>query len=408
MKQGTFVIKLTMFLLFAVVVIYFIGAAVRSFSHPYQTVLAYAYTLDDSAAADGWLIRTEQALTSPGGIVSCQMDEGDKAGKGQTVAVVYEDASSAERQQQLQTLSEQLEQLDYALQDDTTVAAGTTEDTQILSSMADLKQCAGGSWSSLYEDAQTYKCRVLRWEYTHTDDGQTAIWNATSQLEQQMTSLQSSSSSAVAVVAPVSGVFSGETDGYESVFTPAVLTDLSVSSLRALGSQSASPESNAFGKLVTDSTWYYAALMDEDAAARLTEGKKYTVRFDELADDLTLQAESVSETDGGKAVVVFSSTRDLSETIQLRKESSQVIFSTETGIRIPKNALRVLDDGTQGVYAISGAQAEFRPVTVLADGEDFYVVLPNPSSDTDKRILRTGDEILVSAVELYDGKVVVN
>ena len=58
---------------------------------------------------------------------------------------------------------------------------------------------------------------------------------------------------------------------------------------------------------------------------------------------------------------------------------------------------------TTGVYAVVAGQMEFKPVNILAEGSDFYVVQPAQESS---RALRSGDEIVVQGTELYDGKLV--
>ena len=44
---------------------------------------------------------------------------------------------------------------------------------------------------------------------------------------------------------------------------------------------------------------------------------------------------------------------------------------------------------------------EFKPVTILAEGSDFYVVQP---AQENSQALRSGDEIIVQGTDLYDGK----
>ena len=69
-----------------------------------------------------------------------------------------------------------------------------------------------------------------------------------------------------------------------------------------------------------------------------------------------------------------------------------------------------LEDGSveettvTGVYCVSGREAEFKPVNVLYQGEDYYLVEPvDPASATR---LRADDEIILNSKGLYDGKVI--
>ncbi|MPM50877.1 hypothetical protein SDC9_97623 [bioreactor metagenome] len=195
-------------------------------------------------------------------------------------------------------------------------------------------------------------------------------------------------------------------DGYESIFTPAALEQLTVTELKALAAKSPAGTDGAVGKLITSSRWYLAVLVDEAEAARLYEGLLVPVTFTRDYDgELSMRVEWVSKGENGQAAVVLSSSRGLSQLTLLRKQTVDLVFRRYEGLRVPKKALRVLEDGTTGVYAVAGASAEFRRVSVLTEGEDFYLLAPVQRTPKDP-VLRAGDEIIVAAAELYNGKVV--
>ena len=93
-----------------------------------------------------------------------------------------------------------------------------------------------------------------------------------------------------------------------------------------------------------------------------------------------------------------------------------MITNTLEGIRVPKEALRILtktkenEDGStsqiqiSGIYCIIGSEAWFKPVEILYNGEGFLLV--QSASQDEKLRLRPGDEVIISAQDLYDGKVV--
>ena len=174
------------------------------------------------------------------------------------------------------------------------------------------------------------------------------------------------------------------------------------------------------GKLVTDATWYLVGAMGEEEAGRLIEGRTVTVRFSrDWSGEVDMKVERVGETpENGRVTVVLSSDRYLSETTLLRKRTVELVFDSQTGIRVPTQAVRVeertvTDPETEeekqelvtGVYVLVGQQAEFKPVTILAQLEDFALVKSADGSDG-KKALRAGDEVILSSVELFDGKVI--
>ncbi len=408
MKQGTFITKLAMILLFAGVIAYLGAAMWRSLSDPFHTVIAYNYTLDDKAEATGWLVRQETVLPDGSGIVDLLPAEGEKLGAGQTVAVLYRDDAAMQRRQTIRTLQLELEQLEYSMRQGDDAAEASKLDTEIMGAMASIRSAAARQeYSGLDSQVLSLKSLVFRREYTRTGDADSDTASLIASVSSQLGALQSSAGQDTATItAGTSGVFSGCVDGYETVLTPNALSGLTVSALTSLTSVTPAPDENAVGKLITSSRWYFAALLPEDQAARLTVGGSVTMELiPELANEVDMRVDQISEPENGQVAVVVSSSQYLSDVTLLRKQTVDFVFSRSSGIRVPKKALHVQEDGTAGVYAIAGVSAEFRTVTVLAQGDDFYLLAP-PSNTDGKRALRAGDEVIVTAENLYDGKVV--
>ena len=61
---------------------------------------------------------------------------------------------------------------------------------------------------------------------------------------------------------------------------------------------------------------------------------------------------------------------------------------------------------TIGVYCVVGMEARFKPVEILYSGEGFALVKANQPADKETLRLRPGDEVILSARDLYNGKVV--
>ena len=51
-------------------------------------------------------------------------------------------------------------------------------------------------------------------------------------------------------------------------------------------------------------------------------------------------------------------------------------------------------------------EARFKPVEVLYNGSSFLLVRANAPADKEKLRLRPGDEVIITANDLYDGKVI--
>ena len=408
MKQGTLINRIVMLLLLAAVLVYLGVSAWRSFRDPYTLVLSYAYTVDDSLEATGFLVREERVLASPGGIVDLLPEEGEKVSRGETVALLYQNDSGLARKEELQSLTMEKEQLQYALERTQSGGDSSQLSQQVIDAIVALRSSVStGDLTQLEDETLLLKSLVYKRDFTFNggeEDGDAAA------------AIQSSSR----LTASQAGVFSGQTDGYESLLTPALLETITPGQLSQLDRQRPQPDAGAVGKLVTDATWYFVCAMGEEEAGRLIEGRTVTVRFSrDWSGEVDMKVERVGETpENGRVTVVLSSDRYLSETTLLRKQTVELVFDSQTGIRVPTQAVRVeertvTDPETEeekqelvtGVYVLVGQQAEFKPVTILAQLEDFALVKSADGSDG-KKALRAGDEVILSSVELFDGKVI--
>ena len=163
--------------------------------------------------------------------------------------------------------------------------------------------------------------------------------------------------------------------------------------------------------------WYFAAALPQEVADTLSEGSTVTMRFTgDFTQDVDMTVEQIGAPEEGECLVVFSSDRYLSQTTLLRQQTAELIFESWSGLRIPKEALRLekstyTDEDEEtgqeqestrlGVYALVGGRTEFKEVKVVTEGADYYVV---QAADNSSSALRAGDEVIVEGVGLYDGQ----
>lgn len=425
MKQGTLITKIVMLVLFLAVAAYLVFSALAGLNQPYAAALVYPYTADDQVEVTGYVVRQETLIPGQGGLVDVLLAEGEAVAKGETVAKVYADAAAMEREQQLESLRQEIQQLLY-VSGRGDLSAGTVElDAGIIEQITSLKAAvARGDLDSVAEDASELKSLVFRRDYTYNGDA--SLSELLSQRQQEYKSLQAQTAQTTGrVYAPAAGVFSSQTDGYESVLTPGMLDDLTPSGVDALAS-AAQPaaEGSSLGKVADSSRWYFVANAPEEEAARLrdTVTLRFSTGFDQ---DIEMTVERVSRPENGRVTVVLSSNRYLSQTILLRRQTADLIYSSGSGLRVPRSALyletrEITDEETgetrqvnvTGVYCVVGLRAEWKEVNVLWEEEDFYLVEPVLSDDPVKAAaeqpyaLQSGDQVITQGVGLYDGKVV--
>lgn len=423
MKQGAILNKIVMFLFFAAILLYMGGAAWRGLRDPYPTVQAYTYVVDDTVEATGYLVREELVLPGQGGIARLLPSEGEKIAAGTTVAVLYSDGEAMERSQRMEALAAEASQLREAIAMGES-GQGEQIGRRVTSSMVALRQAVeSGDFARLESQVGAFKSAVYQQaqRYGSGDDLAAALTATQSEIE---TLRAQTPQTGTRVAVPQSGIFSGQVDGYEDILTPAAMGEMTPSLLEALDSREVPEDKLALGKIITDSKWYFVFCASEEQARRLTVGRPVPVRFSrDWSGTVDMTVERLSLPENGKVAVVLSTRKFLSDTTLLRRQTVELVFDSQMGIRVPLGAVRV-EERTEtdketgetrtaqvsGVYVRVGSFAEFKPVTVLAQGEDYYMVRPvvpeNADPTQQKLSLRAGDSIIIASEEIWDGKVI--
>lgn len=409
----------------AAVFLYFIGSIAGYLLDPLTTAVAYNYHSEDSITVSGYLVRDEGVLADNPGLVYITRDEGERVSKGRSVAVVYHSQEALDQAEQLEDLRIQLEQLEYAQ----SVATGSQEalklDSSIMDSIYAIRQNMNSEqYTNAEKEAATLRTLILKRDYTYSGEGD--IEGQIESLTTQIRSLSSATrSGSTAVTVSRGGYYSSLVDGYETVLTPASLETMTPSILRDI--QPDATLTSSVGKMIYGNSWYYVTAMATEDAALMSEGSAVTLRFvSGLDQDVPMTVERISADDHGQTLVVLRADQYISVTTLLRDQNAQVIFRSYDGIRVPQESLRVWkrtvtdEDGNEsteslvGVYCRIGMEAQFKPVSVVYQGEDYYLVAANPSAkgsslsekQVDLYTLRAGDEVIVTAKDLYNGKVI--
>ena len=175
---------------------------------------------------------------------------------------------------------------------------------------------------------------------------------------------------------------------------------------------------NAVGKLISGSTWYYVTVVPTAQTESVREGQEVPVSFaSDFYDDLIMTVERIGEDENGSRLLVLSCDSYMQDATLLRQQSADVVFSSYAGLRVPKEAVRVMtksgiyqeapteaeEESYVGVFVLECSTASWKNIRILHDnGESYVVELDKSSTDN----LWPGDEIIVGAKNLYDGKVV--
>ncbi len=409
MKARSLSTRLIFVFLFLAVLAYFAVQGYRYFVDPQTTTLVYAYSGEDSIAVSGSFVRSEQVIDCAETLLVLERDEGERVPAGGTLATVYRSESALNDHRTLRTLTAQLEQLEHAR-----AAANDTEtalklDEEIRADIVALRGAlAGGSWSSAESVGSELKTTVLRREYAY--EGTEGLSERIASLRSEVAALSARLEGGTQTIrAPFAGTYSAVADGYEAVLTPEALETMTPAQYDAISPE---PVSSTVGRVIRGEEWFFVTVLSSADAARMREGQALLLRASTGVEfDLDVTVERIGREEGGRCLVVLRGGSHLAYVTLVRTQNAELILERYEGLRVPKNALRVDEDGGLGVYCRIGLRAYLKPVEIIWQDDEHCLVRPGRIDATRESTiqlytLRAGDEVIVSANELYDGKVI--
>lgn len=351
--------------------------------------------------ASGFVVREEELLYSQYGTTVLNCAEGAHVAANDTVATGYRSEDAKTRQTRIDELSGQIEQLQYAWSAVSSVYDQAALDADIAGDLAQLSRyLALRDMNSVSDLSPELKGLILRRTGSDSDSGSLQARISTLQAELETLEAQSAGDTS-AILAGKAGTFSAAVDGYESVLTPKRLMEMTVAEFESV--QPDETDANAIGRLVTSATWYYACVVPASELSGVEEGDRATLTFArDYYQPVTMRVARLGGNEAGSRLLVLSSDRALQNVTLLRQQSAEIVFTSYSGLRVPKSAVRV-ENGQTGVYILEGTLAKWKPITILHDTGESYVVTLDTSSTNN---LWPGDELIINAKNLYDGKVV--
>lgn len=398
MKRTDRLTNLIALLLFLALAAYIAAYAARALGGATVTAEALAADFDLSGVASGIVIREERVLTSGETYIDVTAAEGARVAAGATIATAVSSEQGLERANRMHALEREIGRVSSALQGMRSAEDLTTREASMTSAARALAAAVAR------HDAGTLDSASLNFEalLLGAEDGAVSAERLAA-LERELQSLKTSTSSDTqTLTAEVSGVFSAAVDGYEHLGS-ADLRDLTPSALEDMINNGRETVGGAYGKLISDYHWYFAAVMSAVDAANLRAGRTATLNFGRwYSADVHARVLSVSAAENGNAAVVFRCDTALADTLSMRAVSATVVFDSYSGIRVPAQAVRV-DEETEGafVWTVTAMQLERKNVEIIYAADDFVIV----RRASDPGALREGNTVVISGDDLYEGKI---
>ncbi len=377
-----------------------------------KTTTAVRITVDDSFTAQGWFFRDEvlaDGISSE--TVKHIVHSGEKVQKDAALAVVYTDASALEASQKIEVLNDEIALLTSAMQSATNSSDAAKLDQQITAKILSVSSKAqSGIVTGIDSETAGLRNLCLRRSAGNLDG--TALSAQLSALTTERDALNKQLvGRSTTIASPASGFFSEIVDGFEGQLTAKAVDSLTIDEFKALNQQDAkSTKSEQLGKVVRDFRWYFVTAVSIDELNGIKIGANLRLRFPQVDDDIVVTVHDIRKEKDEKVALLILRGMDITpELVTMRCQSAEIIRASYTGIRVPKAAVKIQinqknDDQQQGVYILPDSMSRFKPIDVLYEGDDYYVVRQGDTGTNTGLVV--GDTIIVNARGLEDMKVI--
>lgn len=410
MNKASKFIKFVLFGALAVFILVFIAYQLYSAIYsPYQTETVTQLNHENKLEVSGIFVRNEETIEAShnGYIVHYLYSDGQKIGAGGTVAELYASESDVLNYEKIKELNHRLEILNESQDQSSVLVTNADQITnQINNKMEELSKAVYNKDVELIADCKD-DLQILLNRRNIINEKETDFNDYIKQIKNELETRKRNIKNALkSVKAKKNGNFVISADGFENTLNPQKLSSISVSDVEGLilNSNPSTISDKTIGKLVTDFSWYYAMILpidDREYHKKIKEGTTLRMRFNDVAEEIcsvTVSKVVLDEANSKMAVVVRSEHMS-GKFCSARKEKAEIVFSTAKGYKLPKSAVRMVEN-QKGVYVVIANQMFFRKIDVIYEKDDYVIC----SAQSGNGNIKPFDDVIVKGTDLYDGK----
>lgn len=407
MKKQSYNVNKSNVLIISVIVLIVLFVVIQFYKVTHielKTQNATISTVYDKVSSEALFIRDESVVEkSPSGVTVACFQDGDKINVKGNVAMQFSSSKAAANYSKYAELTKQIKY--YQTLEAQTV--GQSADLETINEDIEQKvinYADGLAKNRIGDTAEDLDSVLVRRQLIIGED--VNLLSIIENLRDQRNNYQSYSKPDRYIKTDKSGVFSSYTDGYENLIDYSKAEETTIdgfkSALKAV--DKAQNVSNNIGKLVTSYTWYVQTLVSADTVKNLENGDYVNIV---LKDDTSksFKAEIVNGAEialGQKETLLVLKLNEMDADIaKLRKAEIEIRRNTYEGIKVPSEALHVLD-GKKGVYVLIASQVKFREVNVIYSDDDYVLAEYDESNE---KSIHLYDKIITQGKDLKDGKV---
>ena len=377
----------------------------------YTTQVVYAQEVTQTIQAQGIFFREETVVpVEASGVVSSYYSVGTKIPIQTPLGCVYEDETAVRDQYRLTDLQNTLAALQKA-QD--SAASADVVKPDVLNGQASqyVYQIITNRDDDNFSDIAEIKVGLLETMArralvtSEAENYQQRI----SALEQEIATLQGKTVGNIhEFVSTASGYYVDHVDGWEGVLTEEYLDGMTAADVdNFVAEYEGYSASQSAVKIVTSHEWKFVISLSEQELQSLSGSRSVSLEFPNHKETVKMTVVSSERDDEtGKYKVCLQGDSIDSFLLGTRVQTAEIIVTTFSGLKIPKEALR-FPDNQMGVYVLSGDKIYFRKIDQIYETTDYILSRTYYKGDSEGTdYVKLYDTIIVEGKDLYDQKLV--
>lgn len=371
---------------------------IRYIENPEQTLEASLEVYENKIDTKGYIVRSEQVYNAPAtGMVYHYIQEGTRVGKNRVLSTIYTGDVSEQTLSELNNINQKIADMESSINSDTTYMEGGTNSEENIENIKNniIKAKSSGNVSKI----QNYKAQI---NSIVTGNAQTMESESIDTLRAKKESLEASlRNNKNDIYSQMSGVFSKNVDGLETVLTPKSVVGYLADDYKNIKETAKNESANlaageALCKVVNNHEWYVMVLLPGEVAKELKPLQKVSMRFDllpgvEASGAIEYISSEASGADKNVVVVKFEQYKE--GVFSIRFSEMEMILESYEGFKVPISALRV-ENGERGVLVKNGATRVFKPCNVIYTDTERETVIVSPVRGGNTMLVN-GDKILI-------------
>jgi hypothetical protein len=409
MKNRTW-INLLCGILVVGILVYLFHDVFRSNFSAYNTETADETKVQDTLDLQGFVVRDEQYISGETkGTVVPLVSDGNRVASGDSVARICNSDEDAANYSKLLDAKKELKRY-KTLSEQTELNALDIEklNNDIDSRYSDvLSVISSGDYTKLNDSITDLEDKMASKQILST--GSIDLTAKFTELNNTISELEAKNIKTSDVLAPLSGYYISNLDGYENAITYKDVDNITVSEAQSALNAEPTNVSNKMGKIVGSYKWYIVAVTEQKYYTTLYEGRTMRINLPYYGyDDVPVVVEKVSKDDSGKIAVVFSCNMMNEVYANMRIENIEIVLHEYTGYKINSSAIREETDSDGNsisvVYILRGNIMNVRKIEIIYDAGDYVIASEITKAGNGYNPIKRYDAVIVKGRNLSDGK----